>query len=241
MGDLRVRDPDLRGLQRLHRHRHRLRAAARPALPPELRRAVHGHLDPVVLAAVAHHAVVVAARLPLHPAGRAAPASERRTERNLFLTMVIGGLWHGAAWTFVVWGAIHGAALVVERRWTAPPGRGRARSTGRGPRWSGGSSRSTSCASRGCSSGPRPSSRPRRCSPARHPVGGRHPGEADARVRGRGDDRRRSSCRPGWSRPARSPSPAPRRSCRAWPLALGFLVIDALGPTGVAPFIYFQF
>jgi alginate O-acetyltransferase complex protein AlgI len=41
---------------------------------------------------------------------------ERRTERNLFLTMVIGGLWHGAAWTFVVWGAIHGAALVVERR-----------------------------------------------------------------------------------------------------------------------------
>jgi D-alanyl-lipoteichoic acid acyltransferase DltB (MBOAT superfamily) len=42
----------------------------------------------------------------------------RRTERNLFLTMVIGGLWHGAAWTFVVWGAIHGAALVVERRVT---------------------------------------------------------------------------------------------------------------------------
>jgi D-alanyl-lipoteichoic acid acyltransferase DltB (MBOAT superfamily) len=42
---------------------------------------------------------------------------ERRTERNLFLTMVIGGLWHGAAWTFVVWGAIHGAALVAERRW----------------------------------------------------------------------------------------------------------------------------
>ncbi len=42
---------------------------------------------------------------------------ERRMERNLFLTMVIGGLWHGAAWTFVVWGAIHGAALVLERRW----------------------------------------------------------------------------------------------------------------------------
>jgi D-alanyl-lipoteichoic acid acyltransferase DltB (MBOAT superfamily) len=33
------------------------------------------------------------------------------------LTMVIGGLWHGAAWTFVVWGAIHGVALVAERRW----------------------------------------------------------------------------------------------------------------------------
>jgi D-alanyl-lipoteichoic acid acyltransferase DltB (MBOAT superfamily) len=37
------------------------------------------------------------------------------TRRNLFLTMLLGGLWHGAAWTFVLWGAIHGAALVVER------------------------------------------------------------------------------------------------------------------------------
>lgn len=38
-----------------------------------------------------------------------------RTYINLFLVMLIGGLWHGAAWTFVVWGAIHGAALVIER------------------------------------------------------------------------------------------------------------------------------
>jgi alginate O-acetyltransferase complex protein AlgI len=37
------------------------------------------------------------------------------TRRNLFLTMLLGGLWHGAAWTFVLWGAIHGAALVLER------------------------------------------------------------------------------------------------------------------------------
>jgi len=36
---------------------------------------------------------------------------------TIFLTMLIGGLWHGAAWTFVVWGTIHGAAMVVERRW----------------------------------------------------------------------------------------------------------------------------
>lgn len=35
--------------------------------------------------------------------------------RNLMITMVLGGLWHGAAWTFVVWGALHGAFLVVER------------------------------------------------------------------------------------------------------------------------------
>jgi alginate O-acetyltransferase complex protein AlgI len=33
--------------------------------------------------------------------------------RNLFLTMLIGGLWHGAAWHFVIWGAMHGAGLIV--------------------------------------------------------------------------------------------------------------------------------
>ncbi|MGF1597885.1 MAG: MBOAT family O-acyltransferase [Acidimicrobiales bacterium] len=37
------------------------------------------------------------------------------TARNLAITMVLGGLWHGAAWTFVAWGAIHGVVLVVER------------------------------------------------------------------------------------------------------------------------------
>ena len=37
------------------------------------------------------------------------------TYRNLFLVMLIGGLWHGADWTFVVWGSIHGAYLVAER------------------------------------------------------------------------------------------------------------------------------
>ncbi|MBK5223886.1 MAG: MBOAT family protein [Acidimicrobiia bacterium] len=35
--------------------------------------------------------------------------------RNLFLTMLLGGLWHGAAWTFVIWGALHGGFLVAER------------------------------------------------------------------------------------------------------------------------------
>jgi alginate O-acetyltransferase complex protein AlgI len=38
-----------------------------------------------------------------------------RTVVNVFLTMLIGGLWHGAAWTFVAWGALHGAALAVQR------------------------------------------------------------------------------------------------------------------------------
>lgn len=38
-----------------------------------------------------------------------------RTYVNLLLVMLLGGLWHGAAYTYVMWGAIHGAALAVER------------------------------------------------------------------------------------------------------------------------------
>ncbi len=36
---------------------------------------------------------------------------------NLMITMLLGGLWHGAAWTFVVWGALHGAYLCVNHAW----------------------------------------------------------------------------------------------------------------------------
>ncbi|MBK9180498.1 MAG: MBOAT family protein [Acidimicrobiales bacterium] len=44
--------------------------------------------------------------------------STLQTYRNLMLTMLLGGLWHGASWTFVVWGGIHGSALCVDR-WQA--------------------------------------------------------------------------------------------------------------------------
>jgi D-alanyl-lipoteichoic acid acyltransferase DltB (MBOAT superfamily) len=53
--------------------------------------------------------------------------TRRRTYINLFLTMFLGGLWHGAAWQFLVWGAIHGGFLALERtvkeRWAAAPDR----------------------------------------------------------------------------------------------------------------------
>ena len=41
---------------------------------------------------------------------------EARRDRNLMLTMLLGGLWHGAAWHFVAWGGYHGALLAGERR-----------------------------------------------------------------------------------------------------------------------------
>lgn len=41
-----------------------------------------------------------------------------RTHFNLFVTFLLGGLWHGAGWTFVLWGCMHGAALIVHRVWS---------------------------------------------------------------------------------------------------------------------------
>ncbi|MBN2021467.1 MAG: MBOAT family protein [Pirellulales bacterium] len=40
----------------------------------------------------------------------------RRTYVNLMVTMLLGGLWHGAAWTFLFWGGFHGVALVIDKR-----------------------------------------------------------------------------------------------------------------------------
>lgn len=51
-----------------------------------------------------------------------------RIASSLLITMVLGGLWHGAGWTFVAWGAIHGACLCVERLAWSPDDRR--------PRWS---------------------------------------------------------------------------------------------------------
>ena len=41
----------------------------------------------------------------------------KRTYINLMITMVLGGLWHGANWTFLLWGAGHGIVLIIERMW----------------------------------------------------------------------------------------------------------------------------
>lgn len=42
---------------------------------------------------------------------------EIRTYTNLFATFLLGGIWHGAGWTFVLWGALHGLALMIHRFW----------------------------------------------------------------------------------------------------------------------------
>lgn len=40
-----------------------------------------------------------------------------RRHLNLMITMLVGGLWHGAGWTFVIWGGLHGLYLIVNHRW----------------------------------------------------------------------------------------------------------------------------
>ena len=45
--------------------------------------------------------------------------SKIATYRNLLLTMLLGGLWHGASWTFVIWGGLHGLFLAVHRAFSA--------------------------------------------------------------------------------------------------------------------------
>ena len=46
-----------------------------------------------------------------------------RQRFNLLATMLLGGLWHGAGWTFIVWGGYHGVLLVLNRAWSSrrPP------------------------------------------------------------------------------------------------------------------------
>jgi alginate O-acetyltransferase complex protein AlgI len=41
-----------------------------------------------------------------------------RTNVNLLLTMLLGGLWHGAAWSFMIWGGLHGTFLIIHRLWS---------------------------------------------------------------------------------------------------------------------------
>ena len=55
-----------------------------------------------------------------------------KTYRNLMITMLLGGLWHGASWNFVIWGALHGGALAVTRMWQR---RARRATTRRGGVW----------------------------------------------------------------------------------------------------------
>ncbi|MDM8540689.1 MBOAT family protein [Desulfococcaceae bacterium HSG9] len=46
---------------------------------------------------------------------------EMHTHRNLLITFLLGGIWHGAGWTFVLWGALHGIGTLIHRQWQKMP------------------------------------------------------------------------------------------------------------------------
>ena len=46
-----------------------------------------------------------------------------KTGSNLMITMLLGGLWHGASWLFLIWGALHGILLILQRVWMASTSR----------------------------------------------------------------------------------------------------------------------
>ena len=56
--------------------------------------------------------------IPLMKRRKKQEATKIFSYRNLFITMCFSGLWHGAAWNFVVWGGLHGIALIVHKEWS---------------------------------------------------------------------------------------------------------------------------
>ncbi len=54
--------------------------------------------------------------------------------RNLMITMLLGGLWHGASWNFVIWGGLHGFALIAHKKWLQARGHSFARFSAGGVR-----------------------------------------------------------------------------------------------------------
>jgi alginate O-acetyltransferase complex protein AlgI len=71
---------------------------------------------------MAFDVIPVPERLRFIPAGgsRAGPT---RHMLAFMITMLLGGFWHGASWTFVVWGGLHGGILVVNHLWTRAGGK----------------------------------------------------------------------------------------------------------------------
>jgi alginate O-acetyltransferase complex protein AlgI len=62
-------------------------------------------------------------------------AGKARRYLNLMITMLLGGLWHGAAWTFVIWGGLHGTYLLINHAWRASRARWSAGLAGHGGRY----------------------------------------------------------------------------------------------------------
>ena len=170
---------------------------------------------------------------------------QAQTVRNIMITMVLGGLWHGAAWTFVFWGALQGVGQSfghLRRSSRVRRGLPRGGRTVRCGSGCSGSSPSSTSAWAGCSSTPTACRRPSPCSAGSSAGGARRPRWS-----------RRCSCVtvlgtiasqfvPPLS-VARLQAAFSRQKTAVQVGLLGFalLGITTFGPVGVAPFIYYRF
>ena len=92
-------------------------AHARDPAADQFQLALQGPQHHRFLAPLAHDAVAIPARLPLYTRSAATGRAGARRYANLMITMLLGGLWHGAGWTFVIWGGLHGLYLIVNHAW----------------------------------------------------------------------------------------------------------------------------
>ncbi len=110
-GDAGFCHSDLLRLLGLFGHRAGLRTGDGREADEELRPSLLRPLDLGILAALAHLPFHLVPRLCVHPAGRQPRPESRAGYSTSFITFLISGLWHGANWTYVIWGALHGFYL----------------------------------------------------------------------------------------------------------------------------------
>ena len=112
---MRLRRANLLRLFRLYRHGDRDRRAAR--LPAAVRTSRRPISPPASSTSGADGTSACHRGCATISTFRSAAIATGNTNRNLMVTMLLGGLWHGASWTLVAWGALHGVGLVVNRAW----------------------------------------------------------------------------------------------------------------------------
>jgi len=88
--------------------------------PDQFRLALQGAIGHRLLAPLAHH-LSRFLRDYLYVSLGGSRRGPRRRQVNLMLTMLLGGLWHGAGWTFIAWGGLHGLYLWMNHAWRATP------------------------------------------------------------------------------------------------------------------------
>ncbi len=91
-------------------------------IPINFNIAIRGSQHLGFLAPLAHLIIYLVAGLFVHPDGWAHVSANWKVNRNILITFALGGLWHGASWSFVIWGIFHGTLSGCTSRVRRPQG-----------------------------------------------------------------------------------------------------------------------